>query len=128
MKSIILSIKPIYSKKILEESKKIEIRKKNIPLKINKVYIYETSPTMKVVGEAMIEKVEIHSPQTAWNLFSHDMGIDYKSFMSYLKNHNECRLIFLKEVKKYSKEKTLEDFKINFSPQSFVYYNSSEDV
>lgn len=50
MKSILLPIKPVFVERILSGEKWYEFRKR-LPLDIERVVIYETAPTKKVVGE-----------------------------------------------------------------------------
>lgn len=50
MKSILLPIKPVFVERILSGEKWYEFRKR-LPLGIERVVIYETAPTKKVVGE-----------------------------------------------------------------------------
>ena len=57
--SILLSIKPEYVEKILKGEKRYEFRRKLCQKEVDKIYIYETSPVKKVVGEAVdIEKLQ----------------------------------------------------------------------
>lgn len=46
MKDLLISIKPIYVELIKKRKKKYEFRKRKIQ-QVNKVYVYETSPTKK---------------------------------------------------------------------------------
>jgi len=57
-KSILIPIKPKYVNKIKKHKKLYEFRKiKFNPLLIDKVYIYETKPTKKIIGFFLLNQV-----------------------------------------------------------------------
>jgi predicted transcriptional regulator len=66
MCTILLSIKPEYTNRILEGSKKFEFRRSIAKRKVDRILIYSTAPEMKVV--AMVEVLDIlkDSPKKLW--------------------------------------------------------------
>ena len=54
MSTILLSIKPEFSEKIFNETKKYEFRKRVARKKVEKIVVYATSPVKKIVGEVEV--------------------------------------------------------------------------
>ena len=122
MKSILLSIKPIYVQRIFSGTKCFEFRKK-IPLNIERVVIDETSPTKKVVGEFLVKRVIKASPQELWEKTKEKGGIDKFSFFKYFEKNIEGMAIEILTPIRYEYKKSLEDIGVKFVPQSWVYLN-----
>lgn len=74
MSSMLLSIKPIYAKAILEGKKEYEFRKRRCKPGVNKIVFYSTTPESKVVGEAEIEDIIEGSPSKIWELAKKNRG------------------------------------------------------
>ncbi len=119
--NILLPIKPEYSQKILNGSKKYEYRTKIAKQKIDKIYIYETSPTMKVVGEVDVLDFIEDDIDSLWLKTNKQGGIYKKDFFKYFENKKKAYAYKLGQYKKYSTPKNLNKFNIYFPPQSFVY-------
>lgn len=121
MCEILLSIKPEYVRKLFDGSKKYEFRRKKCKRTVDKIIIYETSPTQKVVGEIEISRILENSPEKLWIETSEYAGINEDFFMEYF---HGCPIAYGYEVKKvivYKEPKTLKDYGISAAPQSFVY-------
>ena len=54
---LLLSIKPFFSRLILREKKKIELRKRMPKKEVMYAFIYETAPTQEVTGFFKIRKI-----------------------------------------------------------------------
>ena len=122
MCKVLMPIKPEYAIKILEGSKTFEYRKNKFKrTNVDTIVIYVTSPIMKVLGEVKLIDTLEDSPTYIWNETSHSGGIDKRSFDKYFDGRNRAVAYILGNVKKYSQEKSLKDFNINYYPQSYVY-------
>jgi predicted transcriptional regulator len=121
MNAIILSINPIHADNIFNGTKKYEFRKVRCKEDISKIIIYSTSPIMKVVGEAEVEKVLKQPPEALWKITSKQAGIDKEFFDEYYRNRSFAVAYELKNIKQYSEEKALSDYGLSFAPQSFAY-------
>lgn len=86
MCAIVLSINPEYVDKILSGKKLYEFRKTRCRQRIDKIYIYSTSPIMKVVAEAEVEDILEGTPQEIWKLTKSYAGIKKSFFDDYYKN------------------------------------------
>ena len=80
MTDALLSIRPEFSRKILGGSKQYEYRKNIFRESVGVVYIYESSPTMMVVGQFRIANIISDDPTSVWNLTNHASGIDKKRY------------------------------------------------
>lgn len=121
MGTILLSIKPDYVEKIFDGSKRYEYRRLACKEPINKIIIYETSPTKKVVGEAIVEETLLASPTVLWEQTKKEAGISRKFFREYFRGKKNACAYKLGEVKKYDTPQNLSDLGILQAPQSFVY-------
>lgn len=126
MKSILLSIKPIYVQRIFSGTKCFEFRKR-IPLDVQKVVIYETSPTKKIVGEFQVKRIIKASPQELWMKTKAKAGIDKVSFYKYFEDSKEGFAIEILAPICYDRQKSLEEMGVKFVPQSWIYFNQSKN-
>ena len=123
---VILSIKPKYVKEIVKGNKKYELRKAIFKKNVSKVYVYESSPTMKIVGTFKVGKILKNEPSVLWKALSPFLGIDKKAYSEYFKNAKTAYAIEITEFKPTRPRKpafTLHNFMPhNFkAPQSFSY-------
>lgn len=123
MKSIILPIKSKYVEKILSSEKKYEYRKKLCSKDIERIYIYETSPVKKIVGEAYIDKKIFLDKEVLWNMSKDFSGINKLDYDKYFSTQEKAGAYSIKSVKKYKTPITLDSIGINYTPQSFVYFD-----
>jgi predicted transcriptional regulator len=118
----ILSIKPIYANQILDGSKKVEFRKRKFKKKVDKIYIYSSSPTKMMIGYFTIKEIVEDTPANLWEQFKDVGGIDEDSFFEYYKETNTGFSIVIDKVEKFEEEKDPINFQENFTaPQSYIY-------
>jgi lj965 prophage protein len=118
---VLMSIKPKFVKQIFEGTKLFELRKKIFRREVKTIIIYESSPTKKIVGEFIIDKIIIDTPQKIYLDYSEKLGISKKEYFEYFINTNIAYAIKIKKVIKYEKELTLSDFNVKKAPQSYQY-------
>lgn len=83
-RSLLVSIKPKYSAKILEGSKQVELRRTRPRVSQGElVLIYESSPTMALVGYAIVGTVISATPNSLWPRVRQWAGITRKEFEIY---------------------------------------------
>lgn len=116
-----LAIKPEYVSRIFDGSKKYEFRRYLAKRKVDKIYIYETAPIMKVVGEVDVVGTLSLQPKQLWKLTNKNAGIDKASFDKYFQNSPIGHAYQLGEVRMYDVPKPLNDFGFSYATQSFVY-------
>lgn len=118
---VLMSIKPKFVKQIFEGIKLFELRKKIFRREVKTIIIYESSPTKKIVGEFIIDKIIRDTPQKIYLDYSEKLGISKKEYFEYFRNINVAYAIKIKKVIKYEKELTLSDFNVKKAPQSYQY-------
>ena len=118
---VVMSIKPKFVEKILNGTKIFELRKKIFKKEVERVIIYESSPTKKIVGEFIIDKIISDIPQKIYLDYGESLGISKNEYFKYFKNVDIAYAIKIKKVIKYEKELTLADFNLERAPQSYQY-------
>lgn len=121
MCTILLSIKPEYTNRILEGSKKFEFRRSVAKRKVDRILIYSTAPEMKVVAMVEVIGVMKDSPKRLWEKTRTHAGISRPKFMDYYANRSVAYAYQLGELQKFDTPKTLAEYGISAAPQSFVY-------
>lgn len=122
IKNVIISIKPIYVKRILRGTKKFEYRKGIFKQDVNNIYIYESYPTKKIVAYFKYTGFLSDSPKKIWNLTKNISGVDEDFFFKYFQGKECAYAIKIRDLKVLTKsidpKKVIEDFT---PPQSYKY-------
>lgn len=120
---ILLSIKPIFVKEIIEGRKLFEYRKtiyKNRD--INKIIVYSSSPVCRIIGEFSVQDILCESPKALWKKTGDKSGVSKEYFEKYFKGRTTGYAIQIKSFHSYSTPKLLEDEYPGITPpQSFCY-------
>jgi predicted transcriptional regulator len=98
-KAVLLSIKPKYVSMISNGEKKYELRRK-CP-KVNRddlILVYESSPTMSLVGAFVVGDVIQKSPMALWRCVGSMSGVNRREFLEYFSG---CDIASAIEVTKY---------------------------
>ena len=111
---------------ILNGSKKFELRRRFTSKDVKNILIYETSPTMKVVGEIKIKKIHILPLEELWSLTAKSNGVSKEEFFKYYKGLSEGIAIEVIEPKKFGKPEKLDKYDISKPPQSFQFIKSKK--
>lgn len=126
---VLLSIKPKYVEEITKGSKLYEFRKIVFNNKVKMAYVYESSPTKKIVGKIIIADVIEDSPQNLWKRFENQSGIIESDFFNYFKNRDKGYAIKIKKYVTYKKPIDPYKKKPNFvPPQSYLYVKNISDL
>ena len=121
MSTILLSIKPKYSKLIFDGSKKFEFRKIIAKKKVDKIIVYSSSPDKIIVGEAYVTGIVSMKKENLWEFTKQYAGITEDEFFSYFDKNEVGHAYQLGKVEKYKNPKQLKDLGVNKAPQSFAY-------
>lgn len=125
-KDVIFSIKPVYSDRILEGSKQVELRRrfpKRVPRGTHAI-IYSTTPVRAMVGMAEIYGVDSGSPSGIWKEYSSVAGIPRVDYDSYFAGTDTAFAVKLKDPVRFRDPIPLAELRARFKfepPQSFVY-------
>lgn len=128
MNEIILSIHPRFCQQILNGTKTVEMRRSWAKNKVDKVYLYETSPTSMLVGECEVKAVYLNTPTEGFvdNIPEgfdpcHGIGdVSEDEFFEYCEG-GRVYFIHLKNVFKYGQALPLAEFGVPKAPQNFCY-------
>ncbi|MEY0169866.1 hypothetical protein AB7V86_03260 [Providencia rettgeri] len=125
---ILLSIKPIHANRIISGLKTIEIRRKiGQQFRENmKIFIYASSPTKKLLGSAMIDKIVIRNKSEISDIELSSACLSRTDIMDYATGIESINLIYLKNVIPINKNITISDIRaLGITvPQSFCYINT----
>ncbi|MCQ2966996.1 MAG: ASCH domain-containing protein, partial [Alphaproteobacteria bacterium] len=83
MCTILLSIKPEYTDRILAGTKKFEFRRQVAKRHVDRILIYSTAPEMKVVASVAVLGVLKETPQDLWQKTKEFSGISHDKYMEY---------------------------------------------
>lgn len=125
MSTILLSIKPEYSNKILDGTKKFEYRRRLPKQKVTKIIIYSTSPIMQIVGDVDVVEVLNGQPLELYRRTKGYRGINAEKYLEYFKNSSIAYAYKLGDVRKFEPPKTLKNYGMEKAPQSFSYIKES---
>ena len=129
-RDVVLSIHPVYSKRILDGSKTIELRRK-FPVKASNgtvAYIYSTSPVRAIVGCAKIDEVVKMPVKALWKAYKDMAQIARSDFDAYFAGVSEGYALRIANAKPFSRPLDLAELRKRFGfkpPQSFLYATSS---
>lgn len=120
--NVLLSIKPKYANAILAGEKKVEFRKLTFKQKIERVYIYSSSPEQRITGYFTIENIVSDTPEELWRRFKEVGSISESDFFEYFANKEVGYSIRIKSFNKFKKSiDPKEVFKNFVAPQSYMY-------
>ena len=121
MCTILLSINPEYSERILQSTKKYEYRRQIAKKNVDRILIYSTAPEMKIVGSVEVKGVLAKSPEILWNETKSEAGICREKFFRYFNGKETAYAYQLGKVCQFNPPKTLADYQVSVPPQSFMY-------
>lgn len=120
-KTIILSIHPRHVQKILSGEKLYEYRKR-IPIDINYIIVYATTPIKKIVAVIEIDTVLKDTPQNIWGLTKDDAGVSYEFFMNYFNEISTANAVKFRNVQELPIPADITIVNgVKCAPQAFVY-------
>lgn len=121
-----LPIHPVFSQQILAGTKTVEFRKRQLADDIATVLIYETSPTMAIVGEFDFTEQVVRAPSTIWRRFGSVGGISRKDFHRYFDGHQQAVAIVISGFRRYPTAIRLSSIDPQaVAPQGVRYVNRS---
>lgn len=125
-RDVVLSIKPIYSEKILEGRKTVELRRR-FPVSAPSgalAYIYSTAPVKAMVGTACIRNVLKLPVEQIWTEFESTAFIERDQFDKYFEGLDHGFALVFDDVRAFSRPLPLSELREKFGfepPQSFLY-------
>ena len=112
MKFILISINPVYVRKILANEKTVEFRRRfNTDYVGYGLSIYGTDSIRSVVAHATIRAVVKESVTNLWTYYEKRGGVSKSAFDKYFQRRSIGYAILLEQVIKLDKPFTLKDLK-----------------
>lgn len=129
MKTVIMSIKPTYARRIFEGTKRFELRRSAIKLDPgDRVIVYESAPTKAVVGSFLVEDVVRDGPHALWRRHRKAFGIAKGDYFAYFEGRDTAHAIRVAMVESVAPvpletlRQRIADFR---PPQSYMRWNGS---
>ena len=123
-----MSIKPIYSQAILAGEKTVEFRRVfgANAAEAERVIMYESAPTMKIVGSFEIERVHSGLPSHyVWNVAvasGRITGIKFGPYLAYMDGAKSPSAIYVRDVVRLEKPFNPRDISPKWRPpQSYMW-------
>lgn len=124
--SVLLSIKPEYTHKILSGEKKYEFRKQIPKREIKKVFIYESYPTKNIVGWFSIKRILSGSPEEIWERCKTQGGINRDKYFTYCNGKKIVHAFEIDEIVQFNSPINPLEIDPTFkAPQNFSYLDNS---
>ena len=130
-RALLLSIKPRYSQRIFSGDKTIELRRTRPRIKPGEIIlIYESSPTMAVIGAAYAKEIIVDSPSSLWELARIYADVSHSEYRNYFSGSSKAVGIVVSKPWRFEKPTPLSILRsiwANFHPpQSFRYINKPQ--
>lgn len=127
-KTVMMSIKPQFSNRIMSGKKTIEFRKVCFADNVTKVYIYSSSPQKRIIGYFDIDKIVRDSPKNLWKKYSKRGCIEEDNFYRYFHEKQYGYGICIRRFVKLRQEVELDDvfdreIKVR-PPQNYCYIDN----
>ena len=123
---VLLSIKPKFVDSIITGTKKFEFRKSIFKNKVDKIYIYASSPVKQIIGFFIIENIIKDHPNNLWKNYNQFAGIDKNEFFNYFSGKENGYAIQIGELELFDDPLNPYEIISNFTPpQSFYYFDQS---
>ncbi|MEL7536069.1 MAG: helix-turn-helix domain-containing protein [Pseudomonadota bacterium] len=125
-RDVVLSIKPVYSERILAGEKTVELRRRFPATAPNGAlaYIYSTSPVKAIVGTASIQDVLKLPVEQIWTEFESTAFIERSHFDKYFDGVDHGFALVFDDVRAFTRPLPLNELREKFGfepPQSFLY-------
>lgn len=123
---VLLSIKPEFTSKIFDGTKRFEFRRTLFQNReVSNIVVYASAPISKVVGEFQIQSVLELEIELLWNRTKEHAGITKDYFDEYFGGREKGYAIEIGRAELYKEPIELEEaFRIKRAPQSFMYLDN----
>lgn len=130
-RSVLMSVKPCYASLLFGGSKRVELRRRiGQSMAGSQVFVYVTSPVMKIQGGFRIERVLAGSPQQIWPHVVDSSGVERSEYDAYYEGSSVAYAIEIVDVWEYVQPVDLHTLRQRFDPfvvpQSWRYMKPGE--
>ncbi len=129
MNDVLISIKPKFVKRIFTNEppiKRWEIRKKIPKQNYDKMFVYSSAPTKKIIGFIKIKRIDRGTPDAIWNKpYNKELGVSKKEYWDYV-GDKEIFALNIRSVFKFIEPIDPDEIEGWSAPQNFRYLKDSE--
>jgi predicted transcriptional regulator len=125
-RDVVLSVRPLYTDRIFEGKKTVELRRR-FPVAAPRgtiAYIYSTSPVRAMIGSTEIENVTKMPVKDIWKNFGKMAQINKADFDDYFAGAEDGFALKISNARPFSRPINLTELRSRFGfepPQSFLY-------
>ncbi len=124
--AVLLSIRDKYAQRIIEGTKKAEIRRLfSSKMNISRVYVYVPSPQKKFIGYFQVTKINKMPIDKLWKKSGKESSLTRDEFFMYFSGKDVGFSIHFDTFISFSRPKSLDFVRNNYPdfypPQSFIY-------
>ena len=128
---LLISLRPSYANLIFEGVKKVELRRADLSrMEGREVFVYVTSPVMKLRGGFQVAEVFTGTPQEIWDEVSEYGAISRSDFDAYYSGRELACALKITKVWEYKNPRGLDKLRERFTgfvvPQSWRYLKPEE--
>ncbi len=127
--SALLSIRPEFAEAILDGRKTYELRRRLFARDdVERIVLYASSPTQRVVGEFSVDRILALEPDKLWSMTSRVAAVPREFFDTYFEGRRLGFAVKVGKARRYGRPKTLkESCGLTRPPQSFCYLRARGD-
>lgn len=127
-RAVLLSIKPKYVDLILAGTKRVELRRSWPPSDIGVIVLYSSAPIQRLVGLALVHRIEECDLESLWHLAdAYGGGVTYDELAAYIKGKKTAFGVMIEHVKIAEVQVDPKELFSDFTPpQSFLYLSPDD--
>lgn len=128
--AVLLSLRPAFAARILDGTKSTELRRVHARVQPGQLaLLYSSSPTMALVGTALVEKVDTGAPTSLWERVRHTAGVSRAEYLSYFDGAQRAAGIWLTHAKALERPLPLSELRERWPwfrpPQSYCFLRAT---
>lgn len=127
---VLLSIRPRYARLLFEGTKTVELRR--VPPAVSPgslILIYESAPTMALVGAGIVASLEVGRPGSVWSRVRSGAGVSRAEYDEYFNGAERAAALHLRDVSRFPHVISLAEMRRRWAwfrpPQSYRYVQAS---
>jgi predicted transcriptional regulator len=124
--ALLLAVRPRFAERILAGTKTAELRRVRPSVRPGQdVLIYSSSPTMALLGAAVVERVETDRPSALWERVRCDAGVTRSEYRTYFLGAERAAAIWLTDIRSFEEPLALSEIRERWPwfrvPQSYSF-------
>lgn len=128
--ALLLSVRPTFARRILEGTKTVELRRVRPQIEPGQqVLIYASSPTMALLGSAVVERLDSASPKALWGSVAGAAGVSRAEYDDYFRDAELAVAIWLTSVAEFRRHIPLDELRQRWPwfrpPQSYCFVRAT---